>query len=386
MVRKDDALADRKEVFDYLRNLQKAEEIAAKRSGISVWVIWGALWFVTWKILENTGFTLSVFKWSLDLVIISQILATLFISSPIQDIGDGPRFLNLRFFSISEAPSLLLMTFLWSIAPSAIEIYLFGFSLLNIVVGGILISLFGYGVWLEFADTKRRFPKPTFRTSSSIKLTLIWCLTVIVFCVMCFPSPLTYRLLIGSEAGKYLILTISFFWLIYVLLETHQKHYNDAWTYRTERELLLGTITSEAALRRIEQRYLGEKLSSVIDGYWDEVAIEMTATKVLIDKFKTDSAEIQKIPKEYPNEIKSRCHNAEKLAQQKLKSLLFSHREFTTYIQEILASQKFNLSPQVLDAIKNAKAKNMQSVEELNTLVEIFNAERAILGLESKFI
>lgn len=47
-----DEPVSRTEVVEYLRNLQKAEEIAAKKSGINIWVIWGGLGMILWQFAD----------------------------------------------------------------------------------------------------------------------------------------------------------------------------------------------------------------------------------------------------------------------------------------------------------------------------------------------
>ena len=46
-------MTDKKEVLDYLRNKQKAQEIDAKVNGINLWVLLGALALVVWQIIAS---------------------------------------------------------------------------------------------------------------------------------------------------------------------------------------------------------------------------------------------------------------------------------------------------------------------------------------------
>jgi hypothetical protein len=48
-------MADKKEIFDYLRNRQKAAEIEAKVNGVNLWVLLGAIAVVTWQLIGSVG-------------------------------------------------------------------------------------------------------------------------------------------------------------------------------------------------------------------------------------------------------------------------------------------------------------------------------------------
>ena len=185
-------------------------------------------------------------------------------------------------------------------------------------------------------------------------------------------------------AGKIPILFVATFWLIILLLDIQQKHYSDAWTYRTERELLLGLITTKDALQRIEQRYLGAKLSEVIDDFWREISIQQEYVKKLLQELKDESAKINVIPTEYSEERRSRSLKAVKPVSDALNKLIADHEEFSSYSKEMMASQTLLRNKKIIDAIKNMNSQHSQSLAISKALAEEFNIERKALDMHIK--
>lgn len=373
--------AIRKEIFDHLRNLQKAEEISAKRSGINIWVLWGALWFVAWQLFDNAKLigVPAFIEISLCLILISQAFQILIQPTDKNHIGEEPRFLNFNILSLSETPSALVISILWSMAPAATYWVMFGFSFISILIGGLTGIVF-YIFSREAFKKKSRFPKPTFK-SSSPKTLFILSIIVVAACIIEILHVAKLLPTIETGAGRLSILVAATYWLISLLLEAQQKNYTDAWTYRTERELLLGIITTEDALRRIEQRYLGARLSAVMDDYWRDISNQFEIANKLLQTFKVESTEIQKIPNEYTEERKVRTLKSANPLRDTLKKLLADLQEFSQYTDEMLASQKLTPNKNVIEAIGNAIRQNKQAMSKLNDLTSEYELERKTLGM-----
>jgi hypothetical protein len=372
----------RKEVFEHLRNIQKAEEISAKRTGINIWVLWGALWFVAWKLFDNANLVASpaFIQTSLSLILISQVFQLLIQPSPKNTLGEEPRFVNFNALSLSETPSALIISFLWFVLPSVTYWMMFGLSFISMTTGGLILLVFGLIVWSEIKN-RNRFPKPIFKSASKFGDYILH----LILASACANEAINFVHLVPSVDAEVLRMSILFvtaYWLIYLLLETLQKHHNDAWTYRTERELLLGFISTSEALSRIEFRYLGTRLSGVVENYWSNISSQFEVANKLLSKFKEESAEIQKIPAQYTEERKARAKKSVTLLNDAIQKLFKDIEEFSGYITELLDSQKVTPDKNIIEAIKNAMQRNKQTRINLEELISAFKIEQEKLKIE----
>lgn len=376
MSESDNESVSRKEVFDHLRNIQKAEEIAAKRTGINIWVLWGALWIVAWKLMDNVTFiaTPIFFQFTLGLILISQAFQLIIQPIYTNSVGDEPRFVNFKALSLSDTPSALIISFFWSIIPALTYWLTFGASFISVSFGGLILLVFCFILWAEYIN-RNKFPKPIFRSNSKSSNVALH----FILAAACITEALNvFKILPSLEIGSTQIslLFIAAFWLISLLLEAQQKHHSDAWTYRTERELLLGFIATNEALRRIEQRYLGERLSDVMEKYWEDISNQLENANKLLNTFKADASEIQNIPVEYTEERKSRIKASAAPVDKAVNKLLNDISEFSKYITELLDSQKVSPKKNIVEAIKSAMQRNEQARKQLEDILKIYKTEK----------
>lgn len=352
-----DKEVSRKDVIDYLRNQQKAEEIRAKLTGINVWVLWGALAIVLWQLLngalpERWNDALAIY---LHLTIASQ-LAISFIAPAINKQSSSElRYQSRYIFSDSEAPILFVAQLLWMLVPSAAYWTLFGWSVGSALIGGsLLVVLFG-GAVTELMGRHGRFPAPTFERPPNEWRVMypIFLLAVLVVLVYEVKDLLRLMPTFNVELMKSLLAALSAYWLLSLLLKQHHLHFRDAWTYRLERDLLLNLISVDDALRGIENRTLGARVSDVMADFWRDLENRQKILKERISTLREVAREIGEIPKDYKDEIRARAQAVSAPANEAVSALFDAHEEFIEYARKVKNSMYFNRNPKILVTIKS---------------------------------
>lgn len=362
----------RKEILEHIRNIQKAEEISAKRSGINIWVLWGALWFVVWKLLEiklrlNEPTVLDI---SLSLILVSQSFYLMVSPTPQEAADTKPRFINLNIFGLSETPYLTLLLEVWGIAPAIAFWVIIGASFLSVLFGVYhilsLTTLLGSALLMNKKFSKLFFNHYPRALGAIIDfLFFVGCITGVIHIVHLAAN-------LDVFAWQSCVLLLTFFWLIRLLIASHQESFGVTWTYRTERDLLLGIINNSDALQRIEQRYLGKTLSEELDLYWREVEEIQSKVSVLLDDFDKLIKEYnikQKISSNEPDAQYLRFDNS---IQNELNKLGNIQNEFADYLRRLQASQLVIKNKNIIAAIQSAQKRHVDSLAATATLVAIF--------------
>lgn len=267
-------MSEKKEVFDYLRNKQKAAEIEAKVNGINLWVLLGAVGFVSWQLVGSVNSDIWGHHETLLQVLMFAQAIYLFnwASRPTGGIRDDVRYSSVRLSEIS-APFLRAIEGLLLLVPPA----LFFLTIEKTLAAGFL-TLFGLlsvitsivAIGSQFGSEKveaERFPKPSFGITRKAHIT-----TGIVFigCFLLVAADQVVALLAqvnlnSAESIRSLGLMATLYLLILVALQRTAQNHGLHWTYELETDLLLGSVSPDAALRRIEHLELSGR---VFKTYW----------------------------------------------------------------------------------------------------------------------
>ena len=352
-----DKEVSKKDVIDYLRNQQKAEEIRAKLTGINVWALWGALAIVFWQLLNDAlpEHWKDALELYLHLTIASQL--AIFVVAPgiNKQSSSELRYERRYLFSDSEAPILFAAQLLWTLAPSAAYWALFGLSVGSAFVGGALVAALIAGVVTELMGRYGRFPAPTFERPPNERRVVYSVILLAALVVLAYELKDLFRLLPTLNAGlmKSLLVALSAYWLLGLLLKQHHLHFRDAWTYRLERDLLLNLISVDDALRGIENRTLGARVSDVMADFWRDLENRQKVLKERITALGEAAREIEEIPKDYKDEIRARAQTVSMPAKEAVSALISAHEEFVEYARKVKNSLYFNRNPKILVTIES---------------------------------
>ena len=152
---------------------------------------------------------------------------------------------------------------------------------------------------------------------------------------------------------KSLLVALSAYWLLWLLLKQHHLHFRDAWTYRLERDLLLNLVSVDDALRGIENRALGARVSDVMADFWRDLENRQKILKDRITTIREAAREIGEIPKDYKDEIRARAQGVSVPAKEAVSALISAHEEFVEYARKVKNSLYFNRNPKILVTIKS---------------------------------
>jgi hypothetical protein len=336
-------MADKKEVLDYLRNQQKAAEIDAKVNGVNLWVLVGALAIISWQLIDTVQSKL----WEHPDIILRIILATLAIYYLVLACGPfrAPRN-EIRYFrvSASDAPMLDVMQSLLQIIPTAVFFLFFKKSPSAFILGFfsfILILISAEKIWAKFVkdeSTTEKYPKLGFAGGS----TGIFFTNLIVFSLMLFALCSLLKELRDQTSvvlmieAKTIALVSGFYLLLLITIHRKLWSHGTLWTYELETDLLLGAVTADVAIRKIENRALGPRLQDVMDRIADDLDKRFVQVDTRMaecrELFSTVSTEV---PPHYPVERASRISKATGPATQQVEELLAECKAFSAYLKRI---------------------------------------------------
>lgn len=339
---------DKKEVFDYLRNQQKAAEIDSKVNGVNVWVLAGAIGLITWQLI--TTFDLRVvteFSAVISAVFCVYLLYVLAaICSP-----DPSRFGVVRYSRVSvfgTEPSMLhAIQGLILIAPPALSFLVVerNFATIFIALPGTLILLlsvlsFG-GAVLNYEPKNKRFPRPIMQSGrrSSAIITLITTAFIVWLLIRQIQLLTSHSPSIDLMFGKNLILIAALYLLMVFVVERQRLAHALKWSYDLETALLTDEVTPEVAVRRIENRELGRSLSEVMDRFFNEMDEHLADVDRARQSLNEQAESIKAIPREFQIERTSRIEKLALPAKEALKRASEGHKEFTEYLKQLEGRQ-----------------------------------------------
>lgn len=272
-------MAEKKEIFDYLRNRQKAAEIEAKVNGINLWVLAGAISIIAWQLLGSLEQTF----WSQPEAILRTLLCTegLYILSSWGSVHrrqQEVRYSQTKLADI-ESPFLVLLHGTSLLLPPLLSLIYVGKTLGSIILGlfGLVIvitSIMAIGSRLFYLRAKtEKFPKPDFEPTTRGEMIFV-ILSGVAFSMAVLEQikfGWEHRGIMSVTFAKQLALLAALYLLALLIVIRKLRSNRIAWTYELETELLLGSITAEVAARRIEHRALGPRLQDVMDRFFDDL-------------------------------------------------------------------------------------------------------------------
>ena len=361
-------MIEKKELIDYLRNLQKRAEIESKVNGLNVWVLLGALAVVAWQLVSRV--TASVWR-DQDAIASTLLLAVLvyvfsIITSRAARTSEDIRYLT-DATQESETLILDLILRLMMVIPAGLVAFttpssfspwlmlLFGVAILIPTISSIKRH------FVLQTPTLSRFPKPQFiSTQRSTQIFAIG-LTVFVLAMIVEQGLRIYLKFSYFKQVDYEVVTllVTTYYLLLVLVDRKQKSHEIAWTYEVETALVLGAITPEIAIRRIEHQALGPKMQDVMDRFFDEVDKISSAIDLNFDQCRFELEKIYDIPADYETERSSRITNATALVEFQISELKAMSDEFSENLKEISKTPTAKAKPKLAEILPSLIARDI---------------------------
>lgn len=342
-------MAEKKEVLEYLRNRQKAAEIESKINGVNLWVLLGAIALICWQFLSALGAEMKFdaeVAWRI--LVCAQCLYFINYSISGNDRNrDEVRFHRFGGLETDAAFNRVILGALLSMPPVA-SFFWAGWS-----YGGIILSVLGVlslSVGLEtfFRILRKpgaslgKFPEPHIGPSSES-----WLRTnLVMLFIICLAFSEQIFLIraklpaVSLEFAKALILLVALYLLVLAALERQRTNSGIDWTYELETELVIGSISPEVALRRIEHRALGRRLQDVMDGFFDELDSDFVELDAALVACSDLVDEAKKIPHEYAAERSSRTIEAGRIPGNLIEKINSDSSEFSRYLEKLKAKNK----------------------------------------------
>jgi hypothetical protein len=335
-------MSDKKEVLDYLRNQQKAAEIEAKMYGVNIWVLLGAMAVVGWQLTSTSSASL----WGNSELMARTCLVS--VSLHLLAFFTGPR--SGRHDELRYSPSdsgtdsqfLTLLSGVLVLLPPAITWILSGISVGNItltVLGLLLIAIGGQTILepiVQWSEKKERFPEPKFgptrRADAFTTLSLFGLL------LLALGEQIVY--FYGAKAGisvddaKAMLLLTVFYLLVLISVNRMHRNHSIAWTYDLEADLVLGTISADVAIRKIENQKLGPRMQDVMDRFFDDLDKRFTALDYVLTQCAQKINDAKAVPEEYATERASRLSLASENVYSTIELLIQDCEQFRSYLNK----------------------------------------------------
>lgn len=255
----------RKEIFDYLRNVQKQTEVKARLSGINTWVLYGAIGFIVWTLLDPSKFKISEYVFNFSVFICELIVIFIYL---LKAWNVGPRENDLRYRPAWMASQTNLSKhwtakFILYAIPFIISGISWGFQPSSIIIPLIMVGLIVSELFekTDYEDAKFLTPATKERWMASATFTIL--IGLIVYDNFKLFAPL--KSLVGVVDLKIMMLIIVLYFLLLLLNNRGIADNSDAWSYSLEKKLLLGLCTSSEAILIIESHELGARVLKVIE-------------------------------------------------------------------------------------------------------------------------
>lgn len=351
-------MVEKKEILDYLRNQQKAAEIEAKVNGINLWVLLGAIGVIGWTLLNYQAVDLSPHRefGARILILVEALYLFSWLCSPTRGIREGLRFSNLNADEIAS-PFLILIEGLWLSLPPVLHVAVLGWNVGAIIIGIwstlVVVGIVGIILMHFFGKPKgaERFPKPTFSASPKGDLQSD---LVLGFGYACVAVLQVFHLSNVSfppvDVTKTILLLVALYLLILIAIRRRRGSHSIHWTYELETDVLVGELTPEAALRRIEHRALGPRLEDVMNRFFDELDKKLVNFDSLLSESSSALQLIGEVPREYQAERSDRVLKATLKPKQILDEMLDDVEQFSSYLKTLNARK---LDSRVTAAMEN---------------------------------
>lgn len=367
-------MTDRKEVFDYLRNRQKAAEIEAKVNGINLWVLIGAIAVVSWQLLASIGSSL----WDHSELVIRAILCAealymfRLLGNNSRRARGEIRYSQWRFTDI-ESPFLRLFEGALYLLPPLIAWRFLGLGWSVITLGLFGLIFFGFSVaaisshLFNIDAVGEKFPKPDFGLTtradilSDLFFGAAFALSILEQGRFAWEHQETFTM----ELAKQVALLSALYLLIVVTVQRKLQSNGIAWTYELETEVLLGSVSVEVAIRRIEHRGLGPRLQDVMDRFFDDLDRRFVELNTLFSECSQKLESVKDVPLQYGAERAARVQGATQMVSAHIAGLAHDCAEFGRYLEKLdqknVGALKATLAPHLL----SLKARHESYLERL---------------------
>ena len=354
----------KKEILDYLRNKQKAQEIDAKVNGINIWVLLGAMALVVWKIIA----TLDAPIWTQQSLILRTLVLTAavfflaLITGKSQSVTDEIRYKSdneqSSFESLLSALIMLMPTGMFVLLVerswSAIALLLLGIALVAKDIFLITSELF------KRRATNGKFPKPalgmTKLSDARASFVLVSFFTTITF-------DQAWQLIremksVSVDSVKVLTLVAAAYLLVLITMRRRLRTAAVLWTYEMETAIVTGAISAEEALRQIEYRALRPRVTDVMKKFIEDTEKQFSDLSLLIATCRENLSSVNRIPLEYQAERTSRTDETTALARAHLDKLHHEIGEFAIYIKQLALANRANSHPNLLPLLADLELKH----------------------------
>lgn len=357
-------MTEKKEILDYLRNKQKEQEIDAKVNGINIWVLLGAMALVIWQLIS----TLDAPIWlehSLilrTLVFTEAVFVLILFTGKSQFVTDEIRYSSDKKESSFEwlfaALLMLIPTGMFIVLVgrswSAIVLFILGIALTASEVVSITTKLFKRNV------KNSKFPKPSLNITklldARISLGVIGCFTAVTIDQV---WQLSYELKSASvDSVKVLTLLATVFLLVLITVRRRLRTAGVLWTYEMETTVVTGAISADEALRQIEYRALGPRVTDVMQKFTEDTEKQFSDLSLMIATCRENISSVNRVPLEYKAERSSRIYDMTAPIETCLDSLRQDIAEFANYIKQLALSNQVLARPGLFPLLEDLKLKH----------------------------
>jgi hypothetical protein len=256
----------RKEIYDYLRNVQKATEIKARLSGINIWVLYGGIALIGWALLDPKSPDVSFQIWQLVLFFCQIIVCLL----NIQAVSNkSPKERDLRLLPNWMASRTNLSPhwcarYIWYAIPFLISGVITGFKLHSIVIPALMFLSIISELFIQTENDDLSFLsiRPEKIKSFIMCFFLVVLGSIVWSNLQLLNDPKNFP---NRDEVKVIASLVSIYYLIFLLIRRGLTDITDAWTYDLEKRMLLGICSTADALTEIENHSLGARLLNVVD-------------------------------------------------------------------------------------------------------------------------
>lgn len=337
-------MAEKKEVLDYLRNQQKAAEIEAKMNGVNIWVLLGAIAVVGWQLTS----VLAVRLWSDYELIVRTLTVAItlhMLAQVLSKSGDERDELRYSQFKFSEvnSPFLLFFSELLIFIPPAILWMIAGMSFTAFILSffgalGVIMSFISIFHPLFVVNEKSgKFPRPDFGMTkrSTLALGLIFGIFLIAALIQQIAYFFMMRVNFNVEDAKSILLLAALYILVLITVIRKRQNNSIAWTYDLETDIILGVISPEVAIRKIENRRLGPRLHDIMDRFFDDLDQGFAEVKLKLIECEKKINEAKQIPEQYATERAARIRAASEDVESRINIITEDCKEFREYLQKL---------------------------------------------------
>jgi len=337
-------MGDRKEVLDYLRNQQKATEIEAKINGVNIWVLLGAMAVVSWQLTASSASRLwSDYELVLRTLVASSSLYLLsWLARGSSAERDELRYSRTNFVDI-DSPLFVLIRGLLILLPPVGLVVIAGKSIgtiFSILLGAIFVGISIESILKPLfpaSSSKKKFPKPDFGQTKRTDMifSLLFAALTVVTIVEQFIHVRDIQGGVSLEDVRQMGLLAALYLLVLIAVDRKVKNDSIAWTYEIETDLVLGAISPEVAIRRIENRRLGPTLQDIVDRFFDDLDRRFSALETMLEECAEKVQAANQVPEQYPAERAARVQEASAKVTDQIDGLIADCEEFKSYLKRL---------------------------------------------------